>query len=135
MSPQAGFLLETQVLPRLRSDRRGKEITAGNITFYTIAKLRCGRRSTGSSVVDVHASRTQLNGTTRLTSLEDVAAIDEETGGEIYFHDILSRDEEDPSTRAEDPAGRHPAFVEIEMRLGCGEREDGVQGREEALIH
>lgn len=45
-------------------------------------------------------SGTQLNGTTRLTSLEDVAGVDEETGGEIYFHDVLSRDEEDPGTKA-----------------------------------
>ena len=104
MSPQAGFLLQTQVLPRLISaipiavsfigsedaqeliqdgtalaaqmihnaeqagkkviktpgSRRGarklsavKTISAGNIAFYTLQKLKCGRRSTGSSVVDV----------------------------------------------------------------------------------
>jgi hypothetical protein len=145
MSPQAGFILQDQVVPRLRSaipnvvhcvgaedaeeliqdgtamaakmihnvEQAGKEvvrsangrrkqvqITAGNVTYYTIEKLRCGRRSTGSSVVDVHASRTQINGSTRLTSLEDVAAIDEETGGEVYFHDVLSNDQEDPGTKA-----------------------------------
>jgi DNA-binding CsgD family transcriptional regulator len=144
MSPQAGFVLQDQVVPRLKSaipnvvhcvgaedhneliqdatalaarmmhnaeqagkkmvrcasGRRGKEVTAGNVTFYTIEKLRCGRRSTGSSVVDVMGTGTQLNGTTRLTSLEDVAGVDEETGGEIYFHDVLSNDQEDPATKA-----------------------------------
>ena len=41
--------------------RGGKEVTAGNITFYTIEKLRSSRRSTGSPVVDVFGSGTQLN--------------------------------------------------------------------------
>jgi hypothetical protein len=77
------------------------QITAGNITFYTIEKLRSGRRSTGSSVVDVYGSGTQLNGTTRLNSLEEVVASSDEAGGEIFtFNDVLSNDQEDPSTRA-----------------------------------
>jgi hypothetical protein len=144
MSPAAGFLLQDQVVPRLRSaipnavsfigcedaeeliqdgtamaarmmhnaeqagkkvvryasGRRCKEITAGNVAYYTIEKLRCGRRSTGSSYVDAYGSRTQINGSTRLTSLEDVAGFDEITGGEIYFHDVLASDQDDPGTKA-----------------------------------
>ena len=43
---------------------------------------------------------TQLNGNTRLNSLEEVVASNEETGGEIFeLHDVLSRDEEDPGTK------------------------------------
>jgi hypothetical protein len=144
MSPQAGFLLQDQIIPRLQSaipnvvhcvgsedheeliqdsiamaakmmdgaeqagkkvvrsasGSQGKEVSAGNITFYTIEKLRSGRRSTGSSCVDVFGSGTQLNGTTRLNSLEEVVASSEE-GGEIFtFNDVLSRDEEDPGTKA-----------------------------------
>ena len=144
MSPQAGFLLQVQVVPRLRSaipnavsfigcedaeeliqdgtalaalmmrnaeqagkkvvrsagGRRGKEITAGNVCYYTIEKLRCGRRSTGSTVVDVRGAGTQLKGNTRLSSLDEPAAVDEETGGELTFNDVLSREEEDPSAKA-----------------------------------
>ena len=144
MSPQVGFLLQDQVVPRLRSaipnavafigcedaeeliqdgtalaakmmhnaeqagkkvvrsagGRRGQAITAGNVCFYTIEKLRCGRRSTGSTVVDVHGTGTQLKGNTRLSSLDEPAALDEDTGGELTFNDVLSRDEEDPSTKA-----------------------------------
>jgi DNA-binding CsgD family transcriptional regulator len=149
MSPNVGFLLQDQIIPRLKSaipqavsfigsedaqelvqdgaliaaqmihnaeqagkkvvrnpgtgrqgTRKVRTISAGNVAFYTIQKLKCGRRSTGSSTVDVYGSGTQINGATRLTSLEDVAAIDEETGGEIYFHDVLSRDEECPATKA-----------------------------------
>jgi hypothetical protein len=52
-------------------------------------------------VVDVHAPKTQLVGHTRLSSLDEVVASSEENGGEIFtFNDVLSRDEEDPSTKA-----------------------------------
>ena len=109
MSPQAGFLLQTEVVPRLisaipqavsfigsedaeelvqdgtliaakmidnaeqagkkvvknpgagrRGARKIKTISAGNVAFYTIQKLKCGRRSTGSSTVDVYGSGTQI---------------------------------------------------------------------------
>ena len=144
MSPQVGFLLQDQVVPRLRSaipnavafigcedaeeliqdgtalaarmmhnaeqagkkvvrsasGRRGKEVTAGNVCYYTIEKLRCGRRSTGSTVVDVHGAGIRLKGNTRLSSLDEPAAVDEETGGELTFNDVLSQDEEDPSIQA-----------------------------------
>jgi DNA-binding CsgD family transcriptional regulator len=143
MSPQAGFLLQDQIIPRLKSiiphmncvgaedpeelvqdsiafaanmmnnaEKSGKKvvrkaggrgtrnITAGNIAYYTIEHIRSGRRSTGSSVADVYGSGTQLKGRSRLTSLEEVAATSEE-GGEIFtFNDVLSNDHEDPSTKA-----------------------------------
>jgi DNA-binding CsgD family transcriptional regulator len=151
MSPQAGFLLQTEVLPRLISaipnavsfigsedaqelvqdgtliaaqmihnaeqagkkvirnpggGRRGartvKTISAGNVAFYTIQKLKCGRRSTGSSTVDVMASGTQINGTTRLSSLDEAAPMTgaDDVGEPLLLHDVLSRDEEDPGTKA-----------------------------------
>ena len=133
MSPQAGFILQDQVVPRLRSaipkvvpcvgsedaqeliqdsialaakmlhnvEAAGKQVTPGNIAYYTIQHIKSGRRSTGSSTVDVYGSGTQLNGKTRLNSLEEVVAHNEESGGEIYeLHDVLSQDEEDPGTKA-----------------------------------
>jgi DNA-binding CsgD family transcriptional regulator len=52
-------------------------------------------------VADVYGPATQLKGRTRLTSLDEVAAADEENGGEIFeFHDVLASAQEDPSTRA-----------------------------------
>jgi hypothetical protein len=146
MSPQAGFLLQDQIIPRLKSavpqvvncvgsedaaelvqdatafaanmiqnaERAGKKVrrsacsrgarkaravSAGNIAYYTIQHLKSGRRSTGSSVSDVMATGTQLKGRTRLTSLEEVAS-DDDLGEPLLLHDVLSRDEEDPGTRA-----------------------------------
>ena len=79
----------------------GKTVTPGNIAYYTIQHIKSGRRSTGSSVVDVMGIGTQLKGNTRLDSLEMVVASNEETGGEIFeLHDVLSNDQEDPGTQA-----------------------------------
>ncbi len=82
-------------------ERSGKKVTSGNIAYYTIQHVKSGRRSTGSSVVDVCGSGTQLKGRTRFTSLDEEAAVDEETGSEVFeFHDVLSNDAEDPSMTA-----------------------------------
>jgi hypothetical protein len=84
-----------------RGRKGAKAVTAGNIAYYTIVKLRNGCRSSGMVTGDVYGAGTQINGRTRLHSLEEVVASDEETGGEIFLlHDVLSRDEEDPGTRA-----------------------------------
>jgi hypothetical protein len=91
-----------QLVQSASSKRRKLQITCGNVAFYTIVKLRNGRRSTGSSVVDVYGAGTQINGRSRLNSLEEVVAESEVDGGEIYFmHDVLADDhQEDPSVKA-----------------------------------
>jgi len=96
---QDGTTMAARLL--IRSERDGKKVTAGNIAYYTIQHVKAGRRFHKFSKVDVMAAGTQIAGRTRLSSLEEVVASDQETGGEIFlFHDVLSRDEEDPSTRA-----------------------------------
>ena len=144
MTPHAGVLLCTEVVPRIRAavpsavncvgcedaeeliqdgtalaakmmhgaERAGKkvtrsatgrrgEISAGNVAYYVIVKLRNGCRSSGMVTGDVYGAGTQLNGRTRLTSLDDVAARDEESGGEIFLlHDVLADHQEDPATKA-----------------------------------
>ena len=133
MSPQAGWLLQEQVVPRLRSviphavhcvgcedaeeliqdatamaagilhnaEAAGKKVAASSVAYYAIQHCKSGRRSVGNSRVDVLAAGTQLNGHTRLTSLDEVAAVNEECGGDIFtFNDVLSNDQEDPGTKA-----------------------------------
>lgn len=82
--------------------RSKKTVTPGNVAFYAIQHLKSGRRSTGSPSSDVYGSATQLNGRTRLTSLEEAAGDAEEAGGEMFLlHDALSNaDAEDPSMTA-----------------------------------
>ena len=133
MSPQAGYLLQDQVVPRLQSaipkvvlcigsedtqeliqdsiamaakmlhntEQANKTVTPGNIAYYTIQHIKSGRRSTGSSMVDVYGSGTQLKARTRLNSLDEVVANNEENGGEPFLlHDVLSDEQEDPGTKA-----------------------------------
>ena len=131
MSPQAGWILQEEVVRRLRSsiqsvrqvgaedpeeliqdatcmaaqmmhrnELRNKQVTPGNIAYYTIQHLKSGRRSSGSSTADVFGTGTQLNGSSRINSLSEPVATDE-AGHEIFeLHDILSNDHEDPSVQA-----------------------------------
>ena len=132
MSPQAGWILQEEVVPRLRAaiprtvhcvgdedpeelvqdatalaakmlhnvEQAGKQVTPGNIAYYTIQHCKSGRRSTGSSVVDVMGTGTQLNGASRLHSFNEVVA-ESEGGLEIFeLQDVISRDHEDPATIA-----------------------------------
>jgi DNA-binding NarL/FixJ family response regulator len=149
MSPQAGWILQAEVAPRLRSaiprsvhgvgaedaeelvqdataiaakmlhsvEQQGKTVTAGNLAYYALQQVRSGRRSTGSSVVDVMGSGTQLKGGSRLHSLDE--PVDDESGGELFaFHDVLAHDQEDPAT----VAGRNLDWQMLLTRLTARER-------------
>jgi len=90
-----------QLVRSANSKRRKLQITCGNVAFYVIVKLRNGRRSTGSSVCDVHGVGTQIQGHARLNSLDEVVAQNDEGGGEIFeLHDVLASNQEDPATKA-----------------------------------
>ena len=130
MSPEAGWLLVDQIVPRLRAviprsvlcigsedheelvqdatclaarimhngEQKGKRIPHQSAAYYALQHCKSGRRAVGHSCSDVHGSSTQLNGRSRLESMEEVVAVNEETGGEIYLlHDVLSTDADDPS--------------------------------------
>lgn len=100
--------------------KQAKEVTRGNIAYYTIQKLRSGRRSQGSSVCDVYAIGTQVKGHSRMTSLDDVAGTTDD--GEVFeFHDVLSNDQEDPATKAA-------------RRMDWDSFMNGLSKREQAII-
>jgi hypothetical protein len=128
MSPQAGWILTEEIVPRLqaviphsvkgvgsedaeeliqdataiaaqmlhRVELTGKAFTAGNIAYYAVQHLKSGRRSTGSSTVDVLAVGSQLNGRTRLSSLDEPAT-ENDDGESLTFNEVLSQDWEDPA--------------------------------------
>ena len=134
MSPQAGWILKEEIVPRLRSavsksvlcvgaedsqelvqdatvmaarmidrvEKQGKlgHVSPSNIAYYTIQHCKSGRRANGTSSVDAMATATQLNGSTRLHSLNEVVSEDE-CGFEIFeLQDVISNDHEDPATVA-----------------------------------
>jgi DNA-directed RNA polymerase specialized sigma24 family protein len=82
------------------AEAKHKRISPSNAAYYAIQHCKSGRRSVGHSSVDVHGSACQLQGRSRLESMEEVVAIDEITGGEVLLHDVLSNDQEDPGTKA-----------------------------------
>jgi len=91
--------LATRIMHNAES--KGKRITASNAAYYALQHYKSGRRAVGHSAVDVHGSATQLQGHSRLESMEEVVAVNEESGGEIFeLHDALSTDAEYPSTKA-----------------------------------
>jgi hypothetical protein len=153
MSPQAGWLLQAEVVPRLRAsiprnvhcvgsedaeeliqdsiaiaakmlhsaELAGKTVTAGNIAYYALQLIRSGRRSNGSSVVDVMAPGTQSNGSARLNSLDEPVA-DQTSGENFTFNDVLASDQEDPATIAAERPGKGDGDVSAGRQdgFGCG---------------
>jgi hypothetical protein len=144
MSPQAGWILQAEVVPRLRAsiprnvhcvgsedaeeliqdsiaiaakmlhsaEAAGKQLTPGNLAHYALKHVKSGRRSTGSSVVDVMAPGTQLNGHAWLNSLDEPLA-DQTSGEGFTFNDVLASDQEDPATIA----GRNLDWQSLLTRL------------------
>ena len=88
----------------IRAHAQGKTPTAGNIAYYAILHTKSGRRSYGSSKVDVMAAGTQVNGRSAVHSLE------EEFGGQ-------QPDEFDaPSTLGELLAGQYDDVAQTAAR-------------------
>ena len=134
MSPQAGYILEEEIAPRLRiasrrvpqigaddadelyqdgiaiaarmldsAERNGKKVTAGNIAWYAGKQLASGRRSTYGGRADVLSPAAQLDGRSKLTSFQQEAAHDPESGEgdeSASLLDLLASDTEDPAEAA-----------------------------------
>jgi len=97
---QDATCMAARMLDRVEQQGKLGKVSASNVAYYTIQHLKSGRRSNGSSRIDVMASATQLNGSTRLHSLNEVVA-QSEAGDEIFeLGDVISNDHEDPSVQA-----------------------------------
>ena len=97
---QDGITMAAKMIDRVEVQGKLGKVTPGNIAYYTIQHLKSGRRAGGSSTVDIMATATQLNGSTRLHSLNEVVS-QSEAGDEIFeLQDVISNEREDPSTQA-----------------------------------
>ena len=81
-------------------EERGKEVTPGNVAYYTILHMKSGRRSYSAGRTDVLGSGTQLDGLSSVLSFEEPAGYDPETDEEIPLGDMLSGSEDDPAMAA-----------------------------------
>jgi len=96
---QDATLLAARMLASARA--KGKTVTPGNIAFYVLLHLRCGRRSYRAGRSDVMGSRTQIMGLSRIAALDDPVGIAAEGSDEpMTLGDVLASDAEDPSETA-----------------------------------
>lgn len=94
---QDGLAIAAQML--VSAGRRGKAVTAPSIAWYATRHLLCGRRSTSAGRMDVMSPAAQLDGHSRLTSMD--AEVDfPETGEATSLGDLLAWDSDDPSAAA-----------------------------------
>ncbi len=82
----------------INAEANHKKITAGNAAFYALQKAKSGRRAAGYSNADVLASATQLNGRSKLYSMEHAIPIADESSEEFAFSELFESDQEDPAT-------------------------------------
>ena len=78
-----------------------KKVSPGNIAHYALLALRSGRRSTGVRASDVLHPAAQLNGNSRLQSMDEPIRDSGEHGDEpLTLHDCLAAPVDDPATTA-----------------------------------
>ena len=77
-----------------------KKVTPGNVAYYTLKHMKCGRRTVGYSNADVLGSATQLNGRSMVGSLDQEVRVPEEIDSSTSVAENMCRDEEDPATKA-----------------------------------
>ena len=76
---------------------KGKQVSPGNLAYYTIKHLRAGRRSTGLRKNDPLHPASQLNGC-RTYSLDE--AVPAQDGEDLTLNDVLASPPDDPSVEA-----------------------------------
>ena len=99
---QDGLALAAKMLDN--AERNGKEVSAGNIAYYASRQMATGRRSNYGGRTDVLSPAAQLDGHSRLTSLQQQdLAWDADTGEGAEtapLSDLLADTVEDPALAA-----------------------------------
>ncbi len=96
---QDATLMAARLLASARA--KGKQVTPGNIAYYTMLHIRSGRRSHSASASDAMGTRTQIVGNSRVSSMEaPVASDDASPEDPLTLGDVLASDAEDPSETA-----------------------------------
>jgi hypothetical protein len=91
---QDGLCMAAKMLTN--TEINGKEVTAGNIAYYTLQHLKSGRRSYGSSILDPLHPMSQINGISTLASFHDSFKQDDD-GGELSLEEVMATNSEDPA--------------------------------------
>jgi len=92
---QDGLTMAADMLHNL--EERGKQVTPGNVAYYCLLHLKCGRRSYSGGRTDVMGSATQLDHSSMMLSLEAEVGYDEELGEPVRLEEMLACSTDDPS--------------------------------------
>ncbi|MEI8315672.1 MAG: hypothetical protein WCG79_09510 [Verrucomicrobiota bacterium] len=92
-------------------EEAGKQVIAKSVAYYTIQRLKCGRRSYGDRRADVYGAGCQLDGRCVVVSFEQSVVM--EDGYELTLGESLASRSDDPSMMA----GREIDWNELEARL------------------
>jgi hypothetical protein len=92
----------TAIAARLLSqaEANGKTVTAGNVAYFAVLTLKSGRRFNSSGSTDAMAPGTQIRGRSRVSSMEEPIAGDQEDGTEQTLGDLLASEGADPAETA-----------------------------------
>jgi DNA-directed RNA polymerase specialized sigma24 family protein len=80
-----------------RLEKRGKQIIPKSVAYYTIQRLKSGRRSTGAGRTDVMSPGCQLDGNAGVSSLEEPVLVNEEDNENFTLGDTLASRGDDPA--------------------------------------
>ena len=133
---QDATLMAARMLASARA--RGKTVTPGNIAYYTLLHVRCGRRSHSAGRSDAMGTRTQIVGLSRLQSMEAPMAPDDDFPDDMFtLGDLLASEAEDPSETAARNLDWQAFLATLDERtlavLEC--MADGVRLQEVATRH
>ena len=95
---QDATAMAARLLARARAN--GKQVTPGNIAYYTMLHVRSGRRSHSASASDALGSRSQIVGHSHVQSLETPMGAEDEAGDPTTLGDVLASEAEDPAETA-----------------------------------
>ena len=80
-----------------RLEKRGKQILPRSVAYYTLQRLKSGRRSTGAGRTDVMSPGCQLDGKCSVASLEEPVHISDGEEDDFTLGDVLASRRDDPA--------------------------------------
>jgi DNA-directed RNA polymerase specialized sigma24 family protein len=79
-----------------RLEKRGKQIIPKSVAYYTIQRLKTGRRSTGAGRTDVMSPGCQLDGNSSISSLDEPVHVSDDNE-DLLLGDVLAGRKDDPA--------------------------------------
>jgi DNA-directed RNA polymerase specialized sigma24 family protein len=80
-----------------RLEKRGQQIIPRSVAYYTIQRLKMGRRSSGAGRTDVMSPGCQLDGNSSVASLDEPVHVSDDDNEDLALGDVLAGKRDAPS--------------------------------------